>query len=77
MTLYDCASLLRVSSEFLLLSLQFSNQVLATLSALDKEAESGAWFGGADKSESRHSLHTFLTSFIENAYMPTVFLDFK
>ena len=57
--------------------LQFATKILATLSALDKEADSGAWFGAAERNESRLSLYNFLNSFIENAFMPSVFLDFK
>lgn len=57
--------------------LQFATRILATLSALDKEADSGAWFGAAERNESRLSLYNFVNSFIENAFMPSVFLDFK
>ena len=57
--------------------MQFATNILASLNALDKEADSGAWFGAVEKNETRLSLYNFLNSFIENAFMPTVFLDFK
>jgi len=56
---------------------QFAENMVATLHTLDKEAGSGAWFGANDRSEARLSMRNFLTSFVENAFMPTVFLDFK
>lgn len=57
--------------------LQFATKILDILSAMDKEAESGAWFGAGEGKESRLSLYNFINSFIENAFMPTLFLDFK
>ena len=51
------------------------------LTALAKELDAspggGAWFGAGDRSEPRNALKTFLASSVENAFMPTVFLDFK
>ncbi len=57
--------------------MQFAEDAVALLQTLDKEAGAGAWFGAAERSEARLSMRNFLNTFVENAFMPTVYIDFK
>ena len=57
------------------IAMQFADEGLMLLSNLDIEAES-AWFGGGDR-EAKRTLTSFLNNFVENAFIPTIFTDFK
>ena len=54
---------------------QFADEGLMHLSNMDIESES-AWFGSGNQ-ESKRTLTDFLNNFVENAFIPTIFTDFK
>lgn len=60
-------------------ALQFTEEAASVLGGLERDADSasGAWFGSGEKAAARLALRHYLSAFVENVFMPTLFVDFK